>query len=257
MPQGSVDVHLLRPGETRSYAADVGLTARGEGQCRRRGLHVAGELREGEHVRLLWAPSVRAARSADEVRLGLEEGLAESGRRATVGDAEPAPWFRNFDVWAPSGPREPTQAWREYEATLRDGAGRVPGLGSVWLLEMDRFWQMEANRDDPIGLWLNVPLLTFEPPASVLRRVWTGLLELARSDRPADHAVCCTHSGPMRVFVKGVFGHDVGDPGHGEEVRVRLEAPFDEASVTFRGLTRRVPVPRLDGGPPAPWWPRS
>jgi broad specificity phosphatase PhoE len=254
MPEGAVDVHLIRPGETRSYAADVGLTARGEGQCRRRGMHVAEELGDGEHVRLLWAPSVRSARTADEVRSGLEEGLAATGRRATVGDPEPAPWFRNFDVWAPTGPREPTQAWREYEATLRAGrAHEAPGPTPIWLLEMDRFWQMESDRDDPIGLWMTVPLLTFEPPASVLQRVWTGLLELARSDRPGDHAVCCTHSGPMRAFSKSVFGDDVGDPGNCEELRVRLDPPFVGASVMFRGLTRRVPVPQVDGAPPAPW----
>jgi broad specificity phosphatase PhoE len=121
---------------------------------------------------------------------------------------------------------------------------------------MDRFWQMESDQDDPIGLWMTVPLLTFEPPASVLQRVWTGLVELARSDRPGDHAVCCTHSGPMRVFSKGVFGDDLGEPGNCEELRVRLVPPFVEASVTFRGLTRRVPVPRLDGAPP-PRWPHS
>ena len=61
----------------------------------------------------------------------------------------------------------------------------------------------------------------------------------------------------MRAFSKAVFGDDVGDPGNGEEVRVRLEAPLETALVTFRGLTRRVPVPPLGGPPRSDRWPQS
>jgi broad specificity phosphatase PhoE len=254
--RSAVDVHLVRPGETRSYAADVGLTARGEAQSRRRGASLAEELADGDRVLLLWAPSVRAARTADELRAGLEEGLAAGRRRATVTGPEPAPQFRNFDVLAPAGPREPTQAWREYEAILRDSGGQgAPGLARVWLLEMGRFWQVETDADDPIGLWLTVPLLTFEPPASVLRRVWTGLLGLTGEGRRADRVVCCTHGPAMRAFATSAFGRDVGDPGNGEEVRVRLDPEAGEASVSFRGQTQRVPVPHVEVG--AERWPQS
>src|SRR5262249_3693523 len=73
---GAVELHLVRHGETQSYLADAGLTPRGIWQSRRLGHALAAEVADGEAVRLLCAPTHRAARTADQLRLGLEDGLA-------------------------------------------------------------------------------------------------------------------------------------------------------------------------------------
>jgi broad specificity phosphatase PhoE len=67
-PSPQIDVHLVRHGETRSYFADVGLTARGVSQSRERGLRLVGELADGERVRVLWAPTARARETAEHLR---------------------------------------------------------------------------------------------------------------------------------------------------------------------------------------------
>ena len=249
-PSPQIDVHLVRHGETRSYFADVGLTARGVSQSRERGLRLVGELADGERVRVLWAPTARARETAEHLRGGLREGLAGEGRAVSLGEPEPAPDFRNVDVRAPSGPREATQAYAEYRA-LAGSEG--DGLGaSPWLREMGRFWKLQADAADPIGFWLTVPLLTFETPADVVRRLWAGLERLAVQAGEVSRVVCCTHSGPMRALAAAVLGHDAGEPEFGEDLRLRLRPALDgmpaTAQLSFRGLMQRGSLPRHDQG---------
>ena len=236
-----IEVHLVRHGETQSYFADVGLTDQGAAQSRERGRRLAREVVDGERVRLLWAPTVRALETARHLGAGLQEGLA--GRRVTLGEPEPAPDFRNFDVWTPSGPREPTQAHADFRQAPR---AEQPG-SQTWLLEMDRFWALKAASGDPIAFWLRVPLLTFEPPAEVVRRLWGGLQRLAGQAAGATRVVCCTHSGPMRALAAAVLGEDVGEPDFGEDLRLRLQPARDRAPatavLTYRGAERRAIVP--------------
>ncbi|HYW23394.1 MAG TPA: histidine phosphatase family protein [Terriglobales bacterium] len=251
---GAVELHLVRHGETQSYLADAGLTPRGTWQSRRLGLALAAEVRDGEAVRLLFAPTARAARTADQLRLGLEDGLAASGRRANVHGPEPAERFRNFQVWTPAGMLDPTGAAGEYRSTLNRQAVLRPGERPLWQLELNRYWVLQSSGADPIEFWLKNPLLAFEPPASVVRRFWAGAVELGAEAGRATRVVCCTHSGPMRAFATWALGHDAGEPFNTEQVRVRVWPERARVTVTYRGRTQDITgPPDLDAGT---WWER-
>ncbi|HKF79153.1 MAG TPA: histidine phosphatase family protein [Candidatus Dormibacteraeota bacterium] len=247
-PEEPVDLHLVRHGETQSYVADAGLTSRGAWQSRSCGHALAREVREGEVVRLLSAPTARAARTAEQVRLGLEDGLAARGRTATVLGPETAAEFRNFQVRTPAGLLDPTRAAGEYRSGLaRRGSGE-PGPRPLWELELARFWVLQSGGADPIEFWMTNPLLTFEPPAAVVRRVWTGVIRLAAAADGLTRVVCCTHSGPMRAFATWALGHDAGEPFNGEQVRVRVWSSRASAMVTYRGRTQEMSAhPMPDG----------
>ncbi len=231
-----MDLHLVRHGETQSYMADAGLTPRGTWQSRRWGLALAARVREGETVRLLCAPTSRALRTADQVRLGVEDGLSARGRRATVVGPEPMPEFQNFQVWTPLGPMDPTRAAGEYGRRWGRPAARRP----LWLLELGRFYRLQEGGGDPIAFWMTSPLLTFEPPAAVVRRFWAGAARLVAGARGRTRFVCCTHSGPMRAFAAWALGHDAGEPLNDEEVRVRIWPDLGRAMVTYRGRTQEI-----------------
>jgi broad specificity phosphatase PhoE len=95
------------------------------------------------------------------------------------------------------------------------------------------------------------PLLTFEPPAAVVRRLWAGAVRLA-ANRTHSRVVCCTHSGPMRAFATWALGHDAGEPSNTEQVRVRLWHDRGRALVTYRGRTQEINQPPVHDG--SPWW---
>jgi broad specificity phosphatase PhoE len=251
---GAVELHLVRHGETQSYLADAGLTPRGTWQSRRLGHDLAAEVRDGETVRLLCAPTARAARTADQLRLGLEDGLAACGRRADVRGPEPAERFRNFQVWTPAGLLDPTGAAGEYRSTLNRQVVLAPGERPLWQLELHRYWVLQSSGADPIEFWLKNPLLAFEPPAAVVRRFWAGAVELGADAGQPTRVVCCTHSGPMRAFATWALGHDAGEPLNTEQVRVRLWPRRGRVTVTYRGRTQEITgPPAADAGA---WWER-
>jgi broad specificity phosphatase PhoE len=245
-----VDLHLVRHGETQSYLADAGLTPRGSWQSRRWGLALSTQVRSGETIRLFCAPTARAIRTADQVRMGLEDGLVAQGRHAAVIGPEPMPEFQNFQVWTPSGPMDPTRAAGEYG---RRWARRMTAGGQQpWLLELGRFYRLQEGGGDPIAFWMTSPLLTFEPPAAVVRRFWAAVARLAAEATGRTRFVCCTHSGPMRAFATWALGHDAGEPLNTEEVRVRVWPDRGRAMVTYRGRTQEIDtLPTHDE--PA-WW---
>jgi len=249
---GCVELHLIRHGETQSYLADAGLTPRGTWQCRRLGQELAAEVRDGEAVRILCAPTARAARTADQLRIGLEDALAACGRRADVHGPEPAERFRNFQVWTPVGLLDPTGAAGEYRSMLGRQVAFQPGERPLWQLELSRFWFLQAGGGDPIEFWLTNPLLAFEPPAAVVRRFWAGAVELAPAPGRPTRVVCCTHSGPMRAFATWALGHDAGEPFNTEQVRVRVWPQQGRATVTYRGRTQEIVGPPAADG--VAWW---
>jgi broad specificity phosphatase PhoE len=249
---GAIELHLVRHGETQSYLADAGLTPRGAWQCRRLGHDLAAEVGDGEAVRLLFAPTNRAERTAHLVRLGLEDALAACGRQADVRGPERSERFRNFQLWTPAGLLDPTGAAGEYRSTLNRQVALQPGDRPLWQLELSRFWVLQSSGGDPIEFWLKNPLLAFEPPAAVVRRFWAGAVELTPDgDRPT-RVVCCTHSGPMRAFATWALGHDAGEPFNTEQVRVRVWPGRGRATVTYRGRTQEITgPPAADAGA---WW---
>jgi broad specificity phosphatase PhoE len=246
-----LDLHLVRHGETQSYLADAGLTPRGVWQSRRYGHSLSAEVREGEVVRLLCAPTARAAQTADQLRLGLEDGLAACGRRATVLHTEPSPAFRNFQLLTPAGILDPTSAAGEYRAALSRQASDEGGR-PLWQLELSRFWVLQSGGGDPIEYWMTSPLLTFEPPAAVVRRLWAGAARLAGEAGGHTRVVCCTHSGPMRALATWALGHDAGEPSNTEQVRVRIWNDPHRALITYRGRTQAINSPPVQDG--TPWW---
>ncbi|HEY4026884.1 MAG TPA: histidine phosphatase family protein [Candidatus Dormibacteraeota bacterium] len=248
VPSNLVDLHLVRHGETQSYQADAGLTPRGTWQCRRFGHTLSAEVRDGERVHLLCAPTARATRTAEQVRLGLVEGLAGRGREVTVVGPEPAVEFRNFQLWTPAGLMDPTSAAGAYRWGT---TGLEPGR-PAWQLELSRFWRLQAGGGDPIEYWMTSPLLTFEPPVAVVRRFWAGAVRLVSGGDGRTRFVCCTHSGPMRAFATWALGHDAGEPLNTEEVRVRFRPDLSAALVTYRGRAQEIGAAAVPDG--TAWW---
>jgi hypothetical protein len=84
-----IDVHLVRHGETQGYSVDGGLTPMGGWQSRRRGHDLSKGIASGDTIRLVCAPTARAVQTAEQVLLGIQDGLAAWGRSATVYPPEP------------------------------------------------------------------------------------------------------------------------------------------------------------------------
>lgn len=242
------EIHIVRHGETQGYSVDGGLTPMGSWQSHRRGYELSKGVRDGERVVIVCAPTARATQTAEHLRRGIEDGLVLWGRSAEVAGPVPVEEFRNFQVWTRDGPKDPTQAFREYHATLERYERVALGDRPLWLVEMDRFWRTQQGGGDPIHFWMTVPLLHFEPPAQVVLRLWAGFARVLDEHPDADRVFCTTHSGPMRALATWALGHDPGEPYNVEEVRVKLRRGRKEALVTFRNRSQEVHVP-----PPSEW----
>jgi broad specificity phosphatase PhoE len=249
---GLIDVHIIRHGETQGYSVDGGLSPMGAWQGRRRGHDLSKGIDAGSNVFLAAAPTARAMQTAEQIRRGIEDGLATWGRRASIEGPEPMEEFRNFQVWTPSGVKDPTQAFREYHAVLERYERAALGDRPLWLVEMDRFWRLQSGGGDPIAFWMTIPLLNFEPPAQAVLRFWAGIGRLAQQALPGTRFLCVTHSGPMRALAAWALGHDPGEPYNTEEVRVRMRQSLKEAVVTFRNRSQEVHVPPAEEWPN--WW---
>ena len=241
----AVEAHLIRHGQTQGYTVDGGLTPLGALQARRRGWEISREIQERESVALVAARTSRAFRTAEFILGGVEDGMAALEKGASVAGPEYADELQNFLVRTPSGLKDPTVAARGRQTEIQR-PGQNGGSGPLWIEEVGRFWERQQAGLDPIEYWLTFPLLTFEPPASVVRRYWAGLVRLAR-EGSVDRLVCAVHSGPMRAFAATAIGRDLGEPANTEEVRVRLERDLSEAEVFYRGHSRRIEIPPFDG----------
>jgi len=244
------DVYFVRHGETQGYSSESGLTPLGSWQAHQRGQELARRVTDGMKVELLCAPTNRARQTGEHLRRGLLDNIELYGRgRPEVGDLRDAPDFRNFEVATPQGPRDVTSAFRTYHREMekyeRVGLGERPG----WLVDVDRFWGIQQGGGDPITHWLTMPMLHFEPPVSVVRRFWRGILA-ARESTSARTVVVATHSGPIRAFATLAMGYDPGEPFNTEFVRVRLIAGGRTALVLYRNRVQEVGVPDLDALPP-------
>jgi broad specificity phosphatase PhoE len=238
-----VEIHVVRHGETQGYSVDGGLTPLGSWQAHRRGQELSKGVAGESRVHIVCAPTARAVGTGEHLRRGLEDGLELWGRQAMVDGPETNDDFRNFQVWTPSGIKDPTQAFREYHAISERYERVALGDRPLWLVELDRFWRLQLGGGDPIAFWMSVPLLHFEPPSNVVLRFWRGFVRLAEQTPPGTRIVCATHSGPMRALAAWAFGHDPGEPYNAEEVRVKLRRSLKEALVTFRNRTQEVHVP--------------
>ena len=236
-------VHFVRHGETETHRADTGLTDDGVEQARARGRALAAEVREGEVVEVVYAPTERARRTAEVLLFVLF--VVFGGVR--VGEPPPLPAIHNFRVRVPGGVRDPSQAYAPYAQVSGRLDGAAPEERPAWVMDMERFYERPAGEIGRVSFWMTVPLVSFEPPSLVVERFVAGLARVgARADAP-DRLVCATHSGPMRALAAWALGGDAGEPDHAEEVRVELRPPG--ATLSFRGRTHDVRVE--DTGAPA------
>ncbi|MBO0690976.1 MAG: histidine phosphatase family protein [Candidatus Dormibacteraeota bacterium] len=241
----AVEIQLVRHGETETYTRDAGLTQLGREQSRTYAHDLAAALADGEVLRLVCAPAARAARTADEVCRTLQEET-----RVQVQGPEVMREFQNFQVCTPSGLRDVTQISRgEREQAARLGQG---GDGPLWLFEVHQFRSKRTKDGGAIEHWLKSPLLSFEPPALVVRRFWLGARRVVSEPEAWPRIVCCTHSGPMRAFAAWALGRDLGEPDHLERVTIHADRDLRRARVTYRGASQAVPVPPIGEGPV--WW---
>jgi broad specificity phosphatase PhoE len=246
---GTVDVRLIRHGETQGYSTDGGLTPLGRWQAHRKGQDLARGVRAGSLVKLVHAPTARARETADALHEGLAQAMARYGIEATLAVPEPNAWFRNFQVWCDGVALDPTQAFLKYSSILegyeRSKSGDRPG----WITEMDRFWSTQAAGGDPITIWLSQPLQYFEPAALVVRRFWHGIVEAIASDPKPERIFVATHSGPIRAVAAAAVGHDPGEPYNVEDVRIRVYSDLEHAIVTYRGRGVEIEIPTTTSPP--------
>lgn len=236
----TVDILLVRHGHTADYTDDSGLTERGVEQSLTWGRQLAAGVPADQLVTLLTGPARRARETAEHARSGLAEGSCVVAQAATLAG------LHNFRVQTPSGPREITEAFPGYLAAAAHLDG---GPRPLWMREIDVFWDEQVRGDDPITLWMRVPLLTFEPPAAVVRRLLAAIAGLVRGASSRTLYVCFTHSGPMRALAAWALGRDLGEPQNTEVVRARVRRDLSAGWITYRGATQAFgPTSTFDAG---------
>jgi broad specificity phosphatase PhoE len=240
---GSVDVRLIRHGQTQSYSTDGGLTPLGHWQAHRRGQDLARGVAPGMTIRLPHAPTARAQETALALREGLLQGLARYHIEANVEPPHPHDGFRNFQVWCEGRVQDPTQAFVRFATLLEDYERHKSGDRPGWLVEMERFWNIQAAGGDPITHWLRMPMQYFEPAAVCVRRFWKAIVEEVREGPEDLRVFVATHSGPIRAVATAALGHDPGEPTNLEDVRVRVHPDLEHAIVTYRERGLEIEIP--------------
>ena len=247
----AAQVHIVRHGETQGYSTESGLTPLGGWQAHRRGFDLSKGIRDGEQVQIVCADTNRARQTAEHLHRGLLDGLDLWRRDAKVAEPRPMAEFRNFQVATPDGLRDVTSAFRMYHALMERYERVALGDRPMWLVEVDRFWNVQQGGADPIHHWMTIPMLHFEPPASCVRRFWSGFQRLV-GEAPGARILCATHSGPIRAFAAWTHGYDPGEPYNTEEVLVKLKEGGGEALVAYRNRVQEVQVPPTAERPD--WW---
>jgi len=240
---GTVDVRLIRHGQTQGYSADGGLTPLGRWQAHRKGQELARSVRPGMTIRFPHAPTARAQETASALREGLLQGLARYHIEAKLEHPYPEERFRNFQVWCDGKTQDPTQAFMHYATVLEDYERHKGGDRPGWLVEMERFWNIQAAGGDPITHWLRMPLQYFEPAALCVRRFWQAIVDEVGKGPRDLRVLVATHSGPIRAVATAALGHDPGEPNNLEDVRVRVDGDLEHAIVTYRERSVEIEVP--------------
>ena len=130
----SVDVRLIRHGQTQGYITDGALTPLGQWQSHRKGQDLAKGLKEGDDRAGSRTPRPRGPpRPPIGVRSGVLQALSRYGiDDVTVEDPYPHDAFKNFQVWAGGREVDVTAAFQEFaqihENYQRFGTGDRPGM---------------------------------------------------------------------------------------------------------------------------------
>jgi broad specificity phosphatase PhoE len=240
---GTTDVRLIRHGQTQSYSSDGGLTALGRWQAHRKGQDLARGVAAGMTVRLPHAPTARAEETALALREGLLQGLARFHIDAQVERPYPHHGFKNFQVWCDGRPLDPTSAFNHFATLLEQYERSKTGDRPGWLVEMERFWNIQAGGNDPITHWLRMPMQFFEPAALCVRRFWQAIVDEVRRGPQHLRVFVATHSGPIRAVATAALGHDPGEPTNIEDVRIRVHSDLEHAVVTYRERALEIEIP--------------
>ena len=206
----ATEIRIIRHGITQGYSTDAGLTPMGGWQSHQRGHSLSKSVRPGQKVRIVCADTSRARQTADQIYRGMTDGLRQWDREADIGQPEPIPELRNFQVWTPEGPRDVTSAFRQYQALMEKLERMAVGDRPRWLVEIDRFYRTQLGGADPIYMWLTIPLMYFEPPQNCVRRFWRGFHRLM-AESPDTRIIAATHSGPIRAFATWAHGDPDGN----------------------------------------------
>lgn len=245
LPRLANDVFLIRHGQTQGYSTDSGLTPHGVWQAHTYGLTMAKRFRTGEHVVFRHSDTNRARETAEHVRRGFADGMAQFDKDIAFEEPEPMDEFRNFQFVAPDSLKDITAAYREYYA-IREAYERMStGDRPLWLVEIDRFLSYMAQGGEPIGRWLATPTLHFEPPSMTVRRFWSGIGALCES-YPKARLVVVANSGCIRACAVHALGHDPGEPANTEHVRIKVLEGRRRALVAYRNRVAEIAVPDLD-----------
>jgi broad specificity phosphatase PhoE len=242
--EGSVDVRLIRHGQTQGYVTDAALTLTGRWQAHRKGQDLAKGLSPGTVVKMLHAPTPRAEETCVGVREGIMQALARFGIEGVeVGEPTVAAEFNNFQMWCDGKEMDVTAGFQTYaniyDQLMSSGAGKHQG----WITEIDRFWKIQAAGGDPITHWINHPTQYVEPASLVVRRWWKGIVKYVAEGPVNQRMYVCSHSGPIRAMAATSVGHDPGEPNNVEDVRIRVLKDLKRAIVTYRGRGVEIEIP--------------
>ena len=240
----SVDVRLIRHGQTQGYIADSALTALGRWQAHRKGQDLAKGMQEGSRARRrLCADGPGDGDGGRRGRRAEAGGGALRHRRRDhrrSGARRRLPELPGLDERPRAGCdwafQEFANVLKRYE---RDGGGDRPG----WMVEMDRVFRIQFAGGDPITYWLSTPMHYAEPPALVVRRYWEAIAEEVRAAPTGTRIFVCAHSGPIRAVAAAAVGHDPGEPNNVEDVRIRVDRDLKHATLTYRGHALQLDLP--------------
>lgn len=133
---GSTDVRLIRHGQTQGYVTDAALTDTGRWQAHRKGQDLAKGLSSGVTVRMLHAPTPRAAETAVGVYEGILQGLARYGIDGVdVQEPTVAVEFDNFQMWCDGKEMDVTAGFQRYATLLDEHMKSGTGGREGWMIE--------------------------------------------------------------------------------------------------------------------------
>lgn len=204
----STQIFVVRHAHVADHQGDVAILPEGKRVAFDAGTRLANHIIDSVTVTILHAPTARTRETAEEIARGLTSALrAQDGNAARVSSPRAEHAIRNFHFIVDGVTYPPTDRMHE---SLPASAERNPFLTGFWRAEQD-----------PIAFWLTHPSEHAETPTAVAERLRAFFLSLL--DVPGGVHVLVTHSGPMRAFLRAVFGADPGEPDFCEAFLVNAE----------------------------------
>jgi len=214
-------IFVVRHGNVPHHQGDVAILPEGKIAAFKSASQIADQMSDSATVIILHAPTARTRETAQAIARGLEAALREQNKNdARVAPPQVETAIRNFHFILDGICYPPTDAMHESLPAIAAQNSFLQG-----------FWQ---SIDDPIGYWLTHPSPSAESPATVAQRLLEFFARLL--DHPtAEFYILVTHSGPMRAFLRTVFGADPGEPEYCEMFQVNA------SGVYYRHQSQSIP----------------